>query len=178
MRVPIIAIGFLAVFLAGCTDNSDPTSVPEGDGAFLLITSVSVENITPQEFTPGSPIEFTVVGNCRYSGSGKISITGHAGGLDVGTAVTPVSGPVGIVSYRMALPEGHFEVPFVLNILPEIHSFALTVAADFDSFLVDNQMYSWDSFEGHEVYHEDLPPNTAWVQNGIGMRFRIPKAEE
>jgi hypothetical protein len=178
MRSLSLSIGLLAIFFMGCSDNSNPVTTPEGDGAFFFISSISVESITPSEFTPGSEVEFTVVGNNRYSGSVNISITGHAGGLDVGSAVSPVTGPIGQQSYRIALPPGRFEIPWVLEISSEIESFALTVHANCDSFLIDGEMHYWATPEGFEVYHEDVPPNTAWVNTGGGMRLIIPKAEE
>ncbi len=172
----------IASFLlfCGCFDDdggNNPVEVVISDSAFLLVENLSVVDIEPSQFILGSPLEFTVVCDCRYEGKGWISLVGHGGGHSVGIISSPLSGELGYLAHEVHIPEGELSVRFVLEPTTRSDLLAITVGVTCDSLLAGEGLVHWASEEGRNVYHGDIPPDSAFIFNGVGHRVTIPRAE-
>ncbi len=176
MRTSTLLLAALLVIVAGCSDTS-VTPVPPsgiGDVGFSLIPEIHVDRIVPAQFTPDSTVSVTISCQCRYAGTGWVSLFATGDG-QIGRLLEPSDASLGQYTYKAIFPAGRYEVP--LRILMTTSSLAagLDVHVSCDSLIAGDALVHWMSPEGHAVWGPDLPPDCAWVFHSAYVHVTIPK---
>ena len=173
-------ISLIWVFcIIGCSERvENPGSVVIVDKGWSFVTGASIHNIEEATYVPGEVFSFTITAQSLYAGKGWASVSGRNGGNEVGQMITPGEGPIGTLGFPVDIPAGRIEIPVELFITTESNSVGLDVYLACDSLLVKGKMVHWMSEEGHSVYSDDVPPDTAWIWNDSGQINTVYREEE
>ena len=161
-----IAMRFLAASaLFGCLLVSGCSEHTLVDPGYALIPNLRVTHIEPSEYSPGAPMNLTVVFDSRYAGSGWFSLVGHGGGSDVGLLLEPEAAQIGFYSQRLTISAGRTEIPLTLLMTTTLDMAALSITVAIDSLLANDSLVPWNSPEGYDVFRADVPRGAVWISN-------------
>jgi hypothetical protein len=160
--------------IAGCSGDNP---VDTRDGAFSLVVDPEI-NASPEHFTPGSQVSLTLTYEMRYRGSGIVSVIGHGGGNPVGILGDPYDTEIGFYSFPITFMAGQHEIPFMMEMTAVVQLPMLSFQISCDSLWTSEGMVGWETPEGHKIYREDIPPDTAFLVNNVGVSVTIPRETE
>ncbi len=173
----LLTIAALAVFVLGCSDDSVKPG-PVVDGGFSLIEALGVAGVEPATFTVGDTIVIEFAVTSRYPGKAILYVEGENAFGNFGRLLSPADTVLGYYWRMTDVEAGLNLIPWTVRVGNAHDHFRMSIVADLDSLLVDGRYVHWESAEGHAVYRPDIPPDTAFLFNGIGYSFYVDHLDE
>jgi len=138
------------ILLASCSnDISPPEEPPDYTRTFMFDYdngfSVAPE---PDYLRPRIENNFNLSIIPKFSGKGSITMIGHGAGRDIGNVLSPVTGPIGVISFPVYFNKDQAQTERVsIDISEDFSHIAITFLVAFDSLTVNGITYGLNEDE-------------------------------
>jgi len=152
----LIIAAVAAAVIGGCS------GIHSVDLGYSLIDALRIDDVAPDSLVADQYV-VTIAFHSRYAGRGHMAVCAYQG-CEI---VAPDPGDGRCVVEDLDLPVGTVRLPVVVRWTDHTRPLTLDANAACDSLALEGGFVDWQSPEGHSIYRNDLPPNTADVSNRL-----------